>query len=221
MQPVSEAASPDYAESAATSARLLYECYLELGERQSNAVLEVLRGVETLEEQRRYPEGLLPFGNAHWRGYYHCHDAPQRPDEEHGHFHLFTRVPGSTNDSTEDWAHVAGLSVDAMGQPLQWFTVNRWVTGGPWVDHSALAQTLAHLPVLAPLTLTERWLAAMLGMYRRQLEELLQTRDRVLQNLQNERDGQNLLEDRGIYLLSTEPVDVTSRLQQLLDLSIS
>lgn len=215
---VSVLTSPNL-ENPRASARLLYACTQSLGKRGSNAVLEVLGGLETVETERKYPREYLRFGNGHWRAYYHCHDMPGRLPEEHGHFHIFTRISG-TGSQSSDWIHVVALAMDAMGQPLAWFTVNRWVAGGVWLPGAAVADSLERLPDPLHLSLVERWLAAMLGTWRPVLAELVQRRDTTLEEVARQRGTCNgareeleaLLDDRSLYALSASSIDLAGQL---------
>lgn len=184
----------------------LFACMQEMAERRTNPTLLILDGVETVETERRYPEARLYFGNDQWRAFYHCHDAPNKTAEEHGHFHLFTR-------EGKDWAHVVGLSIDPFGQPLHWFSVNRWVTGGPWLERDALLSHLNgdHYSIDDPLV--GRWLFAMLQVYRSVLLEQFTRRDRALDSLARQQSKQALWEDRTVYTLASSPVDIQTTLE--------
>ncbi|NIR60961.1 MAG: hypothetical protein GWO02_16345 [Gammaproteobacteria bacterium] len=191
-----------------TAAHAVLECVRAMGARRSNAVLELLAGHEPVQ-RRRYPEGGLRLGGA-WRAYYHCHPAPRRPPAEHGHFHVFAALPGG-----QAWTHVAGLSMDRLGQPLRWFAVNRWVTGGVWVAAPALAAMVARLPV-PDAGLVERWLAALLVMHRRALAGLLRARDRRLTEVNVGLAGGDIFESREVYELAERPIDLTTSLERVL-----
>ena len=181
--------------------------------RKTNAVLELLSDVEQLEAERHYPETGLLFMEKRWRAYYHCHDtAPVHPGE-HGHFHIFTDI------GNQDWAHVAGLSMDNQGQPLQWFMVNRWVTDGPWLERNSLPARLNTAAVDENEgDLVGSWLAALLLLYHHTLSGLLLNRDAQLQLHLKGRSKVETLADRTIYTLATQSIDPQSMLEkQLLD----
>jgi hypothetical protein len=184
----------------------LFACMQEMAERQTNPTLLILGGAESITTDQRYPDESLYFGNEQWRVFYHCHDSPDKDPAEHGHFHLFAR-------QGEDWAHVVAMSIDHMGQPLNWFCVNRWVTGGPWLSRDDLLQHLNsdHYSIDDPLV--GRWLFAMLQVYRSLLLDLLQQRDRQFRSLAGERDPQTVMEDRDIYTLASAPVDIQTTLE--------
>ncbi len=184
-----------------------------MGQRQSNPVLEVLAG-QRPETERKYPHGHLCFGGNPWRAYYHCHDAPERPEGEHGHFHIFRRQH-RPDENKYDWLHLAGLSMDGMGQPLAWFTVNAWVTGDP-LRSATVPSPVPALEVDAAGSDLERWLLAMVGLYRAEIEALLAQRDQRLRALAGTRNAAEIMQDRAVYVLSRMPIDLVARLQRVL-----
>lgn len=93
--------------------------------------------------------------------------------------------------------------MDRMGQPLCWFAVNRWVTGGAWLPSARLAARLAHVPIAAPrLALVERWLAAMLRLYAPEPCILLARRDRTLTGIKAARSADDVRRDRAVYVVA-------------------
>ena len=181
----------------------------EMAAQKTNAVLELLSNIDHLETERPYPETGLLFAADRWRAFYHCHEATSMHPKEHGHFHIFTAV------GNQAWAHVAGLSIDAEGQPLQWFTVNRWVTDGPWLERDKLrSQLKTAVADIREGGLAGRWLVALLQLYHDTLTDLLIKRDEQIQlNLK----GRSLIEalnDRDIYSLATQPIDLQSMLEK-------
>jgi hypothetical protein len=176
---------------------------------KTNAVLELLGNNGRLETERRYPETGLLFAADRWCAYYHCHEGTPIHPKEHGHFHIFTAI------GNQAWAHVAGLSIDADGQPLQWFTVNRWVTDGPWLERDRL---LSQLNTAVADTgeggLAGSWLVALLQLYHDTLTGLLIKRDEQIQLKLKGRSMIEALDDRDIYTLATQSIDLQSMLEK-------
>lgn len=184
----------------------------EMAAQNTNAVLMVLAGVERLEVERRYPGTGLLFADGHWRAYYHCHESSLMHPNEHGHFHLFTDI------GNQAWAHVAGLSIDSQGQPLQWFTVNRWVTDGPWLARDSFPEQLKYITASDeeenPVAL---WLAILLQLYHAELDNLLAERDRQIeQNTQAGATMAEVLEDENFYRLSSSAIHLQALLENRL-----
>jgi hypothetical protein len=182
----------------------------QMAGQNTNAVLMLLADVDQLETERRYPDAGLLFGHGHWRAYYHCHEAGAMHASEHGHFHLFTDI------GDQDWAHVAGLSIDVEGQPLQWFAVNRWVTDGPWLASESFLEQLKYIAAAEVTDPVSSWLGVLLQLYRDQLFDLLRARDQRLEQLSNACDPLELLENREIYGLASRPIELCSTLEESL-----
>jgi hypothetical protein len=185
-----------------TPARQLFDITQELATLETNPVLEILPDEGVVKLNERYPKPILVFGGDELRAYYHCHTAPDRPDNEHGHFHIFIKV-------TEDtWSHLVGLSMDNHGQPLQWFCVNHWVSGEQWYDADILVTVMHSYDTPANLGMTERWLLAMLEFYRPEIEKLLQERDDILYSYCKEWQLDAILQERSIYILSGNSINL-------------
>ncbi len=187
----------------------LFTILQEMAAQRTNAVLELVGNVDHFESEHSYPEASLFFAANRWRAFYHCHESTSLHPDEHGHFHIFT----DTGD--QDWAHVAGLSIDNMGQPLQWFMVNRWVTDGPWLEQGKFpVQLNAAAHDNEEDSLVGRWLLALLHVYHHDaLSDLLIKRDEQLQLFSKERSRVETLDDRDIYTLATHPIDLQSMLE--------
>jgi len=186
----------------------LFAILQEMAALRTNAVLELTGNVDQLESEHSYPESGLFFAANRWRAFYHCHKTTSLHPNEHGHFHIFT----DTGD--QHWAHVAGLSIDDEGQPLQWFTVNRWVTDGPWLEQDRFPVQLgdaAHDN--GEDSLVGRWLLALLQVYRDVLSGLLIKRDEQIQLHLNGRSRVETLDDCDIYTLTTQSIDLQSMLE--------
>lgn len=167
-----------------------------------------------VEPWRHYPRHDVIDRTGQWQFYYHVHEAHAGTDAlastspaatpEHGHLHLFSRrIQGGLS-------HVAGLSLDAVGTPLCWFSTNRWVTGEHWEPADTLIRRLEglELPVQGPLAGVAAWLSELLRFYGLQLQRLLRARD-VAFAAHAERLGlsrEQAFEDRRCAVLSVEPV---------------
>ena len=186
----------------------LFAILQEMAAQRTNAVLELVGNIDHMEAEHHYPETGLLFAANRWRAYYHCHDASSIHPDEHGHFHIFTDM------GDQHWTHVAGLSIDDMGQPLQWFTVNRWVTDGPWLEQNKFpAQLEAAAHDNEEDSLVGRWLLALLQVYRDALSGLLAERDEQIQLHLHGRSRVETLDDCDIYTLATHAIDLQSMLE--------
>lgn len=190
-------------------------CLLEMAEAETNPVLEIIDQGKPLEENKKYPVGLLQFNQTGWRAYYHCHPASRAGNHrfkgEHGHFHIFVR----THTKPETWSHMAALAIDHMGQPLGWFTVNHWVTGEAWESASVLVEYLKTIPYDTQNTLVESWLLSLLDLSCDSVVTVLQERDEIIKLKQNETEDLDIKKDKELYLLSETSIN----LKELLDIN--
>lgn len=183
----------------------------QMAAQNTNAALTVLENVDHLESQCRYPDAGLLFAGKRWRAFYHCHEAASMHSNEHGHFHIFTDI------GKQSWAHVAGLSIDTEGQPLQWFMVNRWVTDGPWLESEDFLNQLKYAEENHEDDgLVGSWLVILLRLYQNTLSELFMKRDEQIQHKLEGRSKAETLENRDIYILATRSIDLQSMLEKYL-----
>lgn len=194
-------------------------------------------------EGRPLMQRVLPEGEVHWwahypdddardavtrsRWFYHIHAPGDRDPAEHGHFHLFlhrTQLGGATTplaipEEGEEAAafvvHIAGLAIDHNGLPTSWFATNRWVTD----EFLYPAETVIdHLP-LYNVDATEedatvnRFLTAMVALYRDEIAALLAERDARLRELVAEH-GDSAYEAENDILASC-PIDLDAKIEGL------
>ena len=206
------------------AAESLVACLLEMAEAETNPVLQVISNDVPLQEDKKYPEGLLQFNQLGWRAYYHCHPADRagnhRFQGEHGHFHIFVRI----QNRPEKWSHLVALAMDNMGQPLGWFTVNHWVTGETWQDSDVLSKFLEGIPYeqlsnskanKARIKIVERWLLSLLALSQDRVKNIIYERDKILKQKQINKKGLDIKQDKEIYLLS----EISINLMELLNIS--
>ena len=125
--------------------------------------------------------------------YYHVHDSGP------GHFHTFMGT-GKT------MTHLIAIAMDADGAPVRLFTTNRWVTGEAWrpapeairmVERFAVARATPSWPV-------NRWIGAMIRLFRPQIAALIAARDAAVAA----HGGEAALEDRALEVTSALDIDV-------------
>jgi hypothetical protein len=162
--------------------------------------------------------------------YYHSHPQSEHDPREHGHFHAFLKAPELSAEirplpvpATEPCAghdgfvHLLAISMDGQSRPVRLFTTNRWVTGESWHragDVLAMAQRFA-IGHARPSWPANRWITAMLGLFRPQLVWLLEERDRALSAWTKKHPGDDVIEDRRIEILSSLPVHVADQRRAL------
>lgn len=195
-----------------------------LGRGGADPVSEMLRGQGTFYELQHYPENDVFDAATQSQYYYHAHRGG-----EHGHFHLFLRKNGhpagmhapaqSAADYLDNEAnpptHLAALSMNSMGEPIGLFTTNRWVTAECW--HAAPAVTamldlfsITHARQSWPVN---RWLRAMVRLYRHEIADLLIARDQAMDAFAARHRGADAFEDRRLEIISAIAISLPDKAQ--------
>ncbi len=216
-----------------TAAREIRECYRVLEKAGLNVVGEVLRGQGDFIELEHYPHDDVFDNESYSQYYYHSH----RPEAgEHGHFHTFLRAAGMPEEvqpihypqASDVWpageeaiCHLLGIAMDAWGYPIGLFATNRWVTGESWYTAEDAISMLDRFVIdhAAPSWPVNRWISAMLVLYRPHAEALLRHRDEVISAWQEAHPGEDVFEDRRLEVTGYLPIDVdeiTAQLEGLL-----
>lgn len=193
-----------------------------------NLVGELLKQQGEFVEMEHYPRDDVFDDESHSQYYYHAH----RPDAgEHGHFHTFLRAAGMPSGSqplnyppaSEAWpqgedalAHLVGISMDAWGRPIGLFAANRWVTGETWYPAEDMIEMLPRFSVehAWPSWPVNRWISAMLRLFRPHIQDLLRHRDAVITVWQQSHPG-DVFEDRDLELTGYLPISVTGWMSEL------
>ena len=205
------------------------ECAAALARRGTNPVTEALAGATVVEEWMHFPVGDVIDAGTHSQFYYHAHAAEERVAGEHGHFHTFVRpkkiapalapvavadLPDA--DDAAAWiAHLVGISTDASGRAIRLFTTNRWVTGEVWYDADAAISLLDRFDVTVetPSHDLNRWVTAVVRMFRPQIADLIRARDAAVDEFQRAHPGANVFEDRALQVTSEIPVDFLAQIR--------
>lgn len=203
------------------------ECYRVLRKVGGNVVGEILKTTEKFYEWDHYPPGDVFDEETHSQYYYHAHRGGM---DEHGHFHTFLRARGFpagarpvSHDHATEWptgkdalSHLAAISMDANGYPTHLFTTNRWVTGETFFAAADVIRMLDRFAIdhANPSWPTNRWLTAMLRLFRPQIEQLLRLRDESIAQRRAQTDG-DVLEDRELEITSMVAISVERQMAAL------
>ncbi|MCF8476160.1 MAG: hypothetical protein K9G60_03965 [Pseudolabrys sp.] len=207
------------------------ECVAALAERGKNPVTEVLESAGTVEEWAHFPAGDVIDPVSHSQFYYHAHAAEERASGEHGHFHTFVRpkklfpdlAPVAVAESMASipepaWVtHLAGLSTDASGHLIRLFTTNRWVTDEAWYAADAVIDMLDRFDIAAdkPSLELNRWVSAVIRMFRPQIADLLRARDEAVARWQTAHPERDVFEDRELQVISQTTVDFLAHIRAI------
>ncbi len=196
-------------------------------------------GVDGLDEWRHYPAGEVYDAATHAQYFYHVHPADRRLPAEHGHFHTFLRVEGFPSGvaplvlpeaavagpvpapqgaplrrgAREEVSHLVAISLDRRGEPIRLFTTNRWVTGEIWYRADDVIVMLDRFAFAAadPSAVRDRWLVAIMRLFRPQIAALLRQRDAAVMSWQRRRRAA-VFEDPRLEVTSSLEIDLGAQL---------
>ena len=219
---------PEHRDSMRAAAAEIEECYRVLEKGGSNVVADLLRGQGVFSEWNHYPPGDVYDSASHAQYYYHAHPSPLR-EGEHGHFHTFLRVQGMAKGvkpikmpeavdrplGPKALGHLIGISMNRHGRPIRLFTVNRWVTGESWYKARDVIAMLDRFAIdhANPSWPANRWITAMLRLFRPQVEWLIGERDQAVRLWQAGRPDVTAYEDRELEVLSSLPIVVEDHIR--------
>lgn len=208
------------------------EVYRILAKTSDNVVGELLRGHGTFYEWDHYPPGDVYDRETHGQYYFHAHPVDQRFPGEHGHVHTFLRGKGmpaglspaplpdgkATKKKDDDpLCHLVAVAMDNRGMAFRLFTVNRWVTGETWYSAPDVAAMLEYFKIdqARPSWPTNRWLSALIQLYRPQIRTLLAARDRTVADWARRFPDRDVYEDRDLEVTSFVEISVEDQVRQV------
>lgn len=208
-------------EDMARAADEILEALRVLGKAGTNPVAQVLKHQGEFLELDHYPKGDIYDGETGAQYYYHAHRAEAG---EHGHFHTFLRAKGMpsgmhpapyTGDAErplgdEAIGHLIAVSMDKTGLPIGLFTTNRWVTGETFYAAEDVIAMLDRFNIdhTYPCLATNRWITALLRLFRPQIEVLLWRREMTIHDWQRRNPDIDVFEDRDLEITSELSIDI-------------
>ena len=200
------------------------ECLRVLDKAGLDLVSEVLRGQGTFYELEHYPSDDVFDRDTHAQYYYHAH----RGAAEHGHFHTFLRAPGMAEgmapiaySGEEVWpsgdeaiSHLVAISMDAFGRPISLFAVNRWVSAEAWYPAEDVIRMLDRFAIdhASPSWPVNRWIGAMLRLFRPQVEALVRHRDLAVEAWRRAYPDSDVFEDRRLDVTGEFAIDIDAQI---------
>lgn len=222
---------PERLEAMTAAGQEVVEIHRVLAKTGDNIVGELLRGHETFYEWDHYPPGDVYDRETHSQYYYHAHPPEQRFPGEHGHFHTFLRPKGMPKgikpakvpdakppeDDNDALSHLVAIAMDSKGIPFRLFTVNRWVTGETWYKADDVAEMLDYFKIdhARPSWPVNRWVGAMVVLFRPQILALLATRDQTVAGWIAEHPGENVYEDRNLEVTSSVDISIERQVRSV------
>lgn len=196
------------------------ECRRVLGNGGVNLVSEVLRGQGTFYEYDHYPADDVYDRETGAQYYYHAHRAG-----EHGHFHTFMRVsaakregsPAGDGPDSDEPVHLIAISMDAHGWPIGLFATNHWVCGGAWLPAEHVIGLLPRFRIdhAYPSWPVNRWIGAMMVLFRPHIEALIRHRDEVISEWARRHPETDVFEDRNLEITGYLPISVEETIREV------
>src|SRR5208282_3016321 len=202
-----------------------------LNKTADNVVGLLLEGAGAFYEWTHYPPGDVYDFASGAQYYYHAHPKEERP-VEHGHFHTFLRPRGmpkgikpalvrgyvAPEDANDALSHLVAVAMSDKGQPFQLFTTNRWVTGETWYaarDVIAMLDRFA-VELVRPSFAVNRWITALVRLFRPQIEALVLERDRVIALWQRRNAKLDVFEARRLAVTSKTDISLEAQMDLVL-----
>ncbi len=118
-------------------------------------------------------------------------------------------------EEADAWCHLVSIAMDAQGRPLRFFTTNRWVTSETWYPAADVARMLDRFALgpMPPSPELNRWVAAMIGLYKPMLADLVARRDAAVMDWRRRRRAKvHVFDDRRLEVISVLDIDVDSQI---------
>jgi hypothetical protein len=114
-------------------------------------------------------------------------------------------------------SHLVAISMDRFGVPLALFTTNRWVTAENWyvAEHVCAMVDRFQIDHAQPSWATNRWIGAMLRLFRPQIVELLRDRDAKVAGWRQEHPEGDVFEDRNLDLPSLVEISLEQQIKAI------
>ncbi len=227
VPPVAQALRPFERARLLEAGAQIQECYRVLAKGGLNVVGEVLRGQGEFVEFEHYPTDDVFDQDSGGQYYYHAHR-----EGEHGHFHTFLRARGipagiaplAAPHASAPWpqgddalSHLMAISMNRYGFPKALFATNRWVTDETWYAADDVIAMLDHYVIdhAFPSWPVNRWISAMLVLFRPHIEVLLRHRDAVVAWHQRVATTHDVFEDRALEATGSLDISVDDWMQEL------
>ncbi len=215
-------------ERMAAAGREVREAVRVLDNTSDTVVGELLRHQDPFAVWDHYPKGDVYDWRTHSQYYFHAHPPAENRFEEHGHVHTFMRPKGMPvgvrpapvngftmpEDPNDALSHLVAISMDEEGRPLRLFTTNRWVTGEVWYRARDVVRMLDlfNIDHAQPSWPANRWVTAMVALFRPQIETLLNERDTRVALQARFRPDADVYDDRELEVTSVIDISVDDQI---------
>ncbi len=114
-------------------------------------------------------------------------------------------------------SHLIAISMNAQGMPIALFATNRWVTNEAWYSAADVIRMLDRFQIdhAYPSWPVNRWLTAMLKLFRTEIEALLHRRDAVVQQWSSQHPQTDVFEDRALDMTGILALDIDAQMRRI------
>ena len=129
------------------------------------------------------------------------------------------KLPGLVlpEDPNDALSHLVAIAMTPAGLPFRLFTVNRWVTGEVWYTADDVIRLLDVFKIdhAQPSWPVNRWVSAMVQLFKPQIADLLRARDRKVAQWQERAPDVDVFEDRDLEVTSFLDISVDAQVQSV------
>ena len=113
----------------------------------------------------------------------------------------------------DEVSHLIAIAIDFRGEPIRLFTTNRWVTGETWYRADDVIRMLDRFVIAEaePSAVLNRWIGAMIQLFRPQIAALLQARDETVMAWRRRRRT-HVFEDPRLEITSSLDIELDAQL---------
>jgi hypothetical protein len=113
----------------------------------------------------------------------------------------------------DEVSHLIAIAMDTRGEPTRLFTTNRWVTGETWYRAEDVTRMLDRFVIAErePSAVLNRWIGAMIHIFRPQIAALLQARDETVMAWRRRRRT-HVFEDPRLEITSSLDIQLDTQL---------
>ncbi len=118
----------------------------------------------------------------------------------------------------DNFSHLVAVAIAPSGAAVRLFTTNRWVTGETWYAAEDVARMLDgfSIELARPSWPLNRWLGAVIRLYRPEIVALLAARDAMVMDWRRRHRGKvHVFEDRRLETTSSLAIDPAERARRI------
>jgi hypothetical protein len=123
------------------------------------------------------------------------------------------QAPPLKRGRRDEVSHLIAIAIGVRGEPIRLFTTNRWVTGETWYRGDDVIRMLDRFAVTEgePSELLNRWVGAIIRLFRPQIAALLRARDDTVMAWRRRRRT-HVFEDLRLEVTSSLDIELDAQL---------